>query len=596
MTSKLILAILMVAAASHAVVEEIVPRLSADDLAVRTQADLDLLAACSNAGRPGAEEERKAISLEICQILQGGVPMSAMQPLIRNLERIGGEEAIPVLEKLLNHQDEQVRDDARRALSLNPSPAAGQVLGAQLKMRKARTPRESAGLIQALGERREAGASNLIAVQLSSRDEEVFIATVKALGLLGEDDGIRALAAQRAKEKGFRLAQINDALFFTDRKAVFEKLYAPGEPDDIRATALLGLLVNGELNAAPEAMGSGNPALQTAVIEAASQSQEPKLYSLVAASLATLSPALQVQAMGVLEFSGTRTYARVVEPLVASSEGKVPDAAAQALARIGMASSVQPLLVSGSREARRALGMLDGQGVDAMLEKEAAKGGDDARRAVAIEALAMRGRRDLMPQFLAFAKEDGKAVSSAGVDAAGLIGDVSNLEALTQLMIEKETSPLSRDILGAIVKITRRSSEPGKAVAVLSGRLDGASPRSQSNILQALVQTGSSEALAPVAAACKSKDEALQKQAVKLLSGWDDKNALPTLIELGSDESLSLANHVTLMRGVSRLLAGQKKPDQNMGALALEACRRPEERQMIEDVLGAPQEKKKKKK
>jgi HEAT repeat protein len=292
-----------------------------------------------------------------------------------------------------------------------------------------------------------------------------------------------------------------------------------------------------------------------------------------------------LQALGALEFSGNRSYATVVEPLLKSDDPLVQDNASRALARIGTANSVAPLIANGRKDARRALGQLDVKGVDKTLEKIAATGNDNTR-ATAIEALAIRGRQDLMPAFFKYAAADGKETSKAAFKAIGMIGDLSNLQQLTQLMIAKEGDPVSRDILQAIVEIMRRSTEPAKAVEILVAQMNGASPRSQANILQALVQTGSKEALEPVAEACKASDEALQKQAVKLLGGWKNDSGLPAMIELAGDDSLSLANHVTIMRGVSRLLAGQRRPNTKLADQALEVCRRSEEKQMIRDVIG----------
>ncbi len=106
-------------------------------------------------------------------------------------------------------------------------------------------------------------------------------------------------------------------------------------------------------------------------------------------------------------------------------------------------------------------------------------------------------------------------------------------------------------------------------------------------MLQALGQTGSKEALVWLAKACRSSDEKLQKTAIKLLGGWKDKNGIPTMLELAGDDSIALANHVTLMRGVSRLLAAEnpKRLKRPLVEQALETCRRSEEKEAIQATL-----------
>ncbi|MEA2069139.1 MAG: hypothetical protein U9P12_08065, partial [Verrucomicrobiota bacterium] len=63
MKLKTLLSILLLANVSQAAIQDIVPKLSADDLEVQTDARLELLAVSSHAGRPGADAERKAVCL-----------------------------------------------------------------------------------------------------------------------------------------------------------------------------------------------------------------------------------------------------------------------------------------------------------------------------------------------------------------------------------------------------------------------------------------------------------------------------------------------------------------------------------------------------
>jgi HEAT repeat protein len=584
MVKKTLFTLLLSVAVSLAAVKELVPNLTSENMEVQSKARLDLLAVCSEAGKPGNEDARKAVCLEICQLLETKQPaVEVMHQLLLNLERIGGAESVPTLAKLLNHKEEFIRDDARRALVVNPSEEAALALGTHLKKRKARSSQETAGLITALAERKQAGASNLITGALGSSDEDVFYAAVKALGRLNEPAGIQALVTQRAKEDGFRKTQIDAALFSSGNKEVLEKLYADGDTDQVRAVALLNLMLLGDAGKAAEAMASGVAGLQVAIIEAALQSKSTEAYDVIAANLGTLPHHIQLRAVAALEFSGNKKYASSVEPLLKSGDIMIQDTAARALAKIGTAGSVEALMANGRGDARRALGQLNIDGVDEALEAIAATGSDDNSRAVAIEVLAMRGRRDLIPQFFDYAASGSPATAKAAVMAIGKVGDFSNVDALADLMIAKESDRLSRDILGVIVDILRASTETVKAVDVLVLKMDGASPRSQSNILQAMAQSGSMEAMEPILDACRSPDEKLQKLAVKLLAAWPSMNGLEYMLELASDESLSLANHVTLMRGVSRLYAAEPawrlKKDEVQ--TAMDVCRRPEERDAL---------------
>ncbi len=585
MKKTIILSLLFLAGASHATIRELVEPLDSSDLSIQTEANAALFAECSKAGRPGAETERVALCKEITALLAKGCSAPVATQLVRNLQRIGAEESVPELAAMLRKTDFPLRDDVRQALAINPSPAAGKALRSELK--KSKDPRWTAGLIVALGERSEVGASTLIAPYLSSNDPFVFTAAAKALGRLAEPEGIQALLSRREKEAGARRMVLTAELFETNRKEVYQQLHAATESEEVRAVALLGLTMNNDRKAAVTAMASGRADFQTTVIEAASQLGDDGLYRLLAKGLNQFPPHLQVQALGVLEFSGEKKYSSVMVSLLASKDADVRVSAAKALSRVGTADAVQPMLAAGveNDEAKKALGMIDAEGVDEVLLK-AAKSGDGAQRSVAIEALALRGRTEMMDRFFAYADDSDEQVAKAAVLAIKILGRDQDLGAVVDLMLAHEKSPLSRDLLKASVFIVRRAENQGDMVSVMVKRMSGASPRGQALVLQALAQIGSAEALEPVVKAAQSSDESLRKQAVKLLGNWPNDKAVPALLQIAGEPSAPLNDHVMAIRGISRLLAGQKKLNEEAAIQALEICRRSDEKKLILGVLG----------
>jgi HEAT repeat protein len=583
MKKTTILLLLFLAGISHASIQEIAEQLGSTNLMVQTEAQGKLLTDCSNAGRPGAEAERKAICEEICEVLKTDLPAPVASQLVHNLQRIGGKESVATLVSMLGSSDLHLRDDVRQALAVNPSSKAGKALKAELK--KAKEPRWTAGLIMAFGERDDARTSKTIVPYLESNDPQVFTATAKTLTQLGESRGIKAMAKRRAKEDGERKATLTAALFETDREDVFKKLYDEKESDEVRAVALVGLVLNNKRNVATDAMASGNAGFQSAVIEAASQSKDEALYALLAKNLDHLPSHLQTQALGVLEFSGDKQYSCTIVPLLVSTDSYVQTAAAQALSKIGTADAIPALLASGTEEAKKAMGLIDAKGVDDALML-AAESGDGARRAVAIEALALRGHVQLMDQFFAYSAESGEQVAKAAVLAIDILGRDEDLDQVIALLLANEKSALSRNILKAAVSITRRSLQQDKAVEVLVGRLSVASPQGQALILKVLAQVGSPVALVPVAQAVQTDDEVLRKQVVKLLGNWPNTNAVPVLLEIAADDSASLADHVVSIRGISRLLSSQKKIDEEVAIKALGICRRSDEKKLMLGVLA----------
>ena len=94
MIKKTLITLLLAVAVSQAAVKDLIPNLTSDNLDVQTQARLDLLAVCSDAGKPDHEQVRKAVCLEICEILSSRQDeVLVMHQMLLNLERIGDEAA-----------------------------------------------------------------------------------------------------------------------------------------------------------------------------------------------------------------------------------------------------------------------------------------------------------------------------------------------------------------------------------------------------------------------------------------------------------------------------------------------------------------------
>ena len=80
------------------------------------------------ASRPGADADRAACSKAIAARLGPQSGPLGRAWMLRQLERIGREEAVPQIAQLLTDNDALVRESARRALQKNPSNEANAAL------------------------------------------------------------------------------------------------------------------------------------------------------------------------------------------------------------------------------------------------------------------------------------------------------------------------------------------------------------------------------------------------------------------------------------------------------------------------------------
>jgi len=142
------------------VMRELARKLGGQDLFARGEAAKELDALCNQASRPGAESEREAICRAMAANTGSDTPKPARLWLLRQIERYGGAEVVPALVKLMEDDDELVRQHALMALANNRSDIATE------KLTEALEEADSHGrvaILNALGYRRDPKAIAAIA-------------------------------------------------------------------------------------------------------------------------------------------------------------------------------------------------------------------------------------------------------------------------------------------------------------------------------------------------------------------------------------------------------------------------------------------------
>jgi len=580
-------AMAVIVTAAWAGMTELVPKLSSDDMNVRYQAQSDLMTAASQAGRPGAENERKAFCLEICSQLSDECPLAAAYQLVRQLQRIGGEESVPTLTKLLKHPDVHLRDDARQALEVNPSPRAAEPLLAELKT--AKDPRWIAGLINSLGVRRERRAVDLIIPYLTDKNIFVAEATVKSLAMMADESSISALMKAEKDAEGNRKelyrSGLFDAAYFSIRSGnialanrVYREFMEPGNPDKVRAVALIGLMKNNpaEVLSLAKQFLADSDTLKAAVIEAASQIHHSGLNRLIAGKLGMFPEKVQGRALKMLEFSGDRNLANAIVPLLKSANETVRDAAADALSKIGTVECVDKLLETEGDAALNALVCLNVDGVNDHLNRIGSPRANDV--------LAKRGDPHVMKKLLTAAGGTDEQAATAALKTLKDVAGPEELEGVLDIMLKKSSAPAARQVLGVVVAIVDRHKSP-ETTALLVNRLDRTDAEGKALLYQALARVGSDEALAPVAAAAKS-----DKDAFSALCKWTNARAVQPLLEIAAETDRPLNEHVQALRAVARQISAKdaRAPGGNVQACekALSIARRSDEKKAIIGALG----------
>jgi len=312
-------------------------------------------------------------------------------------------------------------------------------------------------------------------------------------------------------------------------------------------------------------------------------------------TFAALLPKLPPDAQaGLLEALGDRKDAAArpaVLEMLASSEEAVRAAALRALGALGTAAEV-PLLAgkldSGSelekKAARQSLIRL--RPADANRAIVAALGeGKPNVRVQLLDVLATRNAKEALPSVLAGVKDPERSVRLAALGALRFMADEKNTAEIVKIVKATTDDGERRKAALALLAVCSRSRQ--KCTEALVAGLAGADVPSRIVLLRGLGRAGGAASLEAVVGCLNSEDQPVCDEAVRMLSIWPDKNAVPHLLKIAST-SQSLRHQVLAIRGLVRLASPEKdKPaDLKMLSDVISLAKRPQEKCLVLGVLG----------
>jgi len=234
-------------AAEKKAVNELIPKLADPKVENRYSAQMALQDMASNASKPGRGAARKRLGKVLAaKAADPSVPQPARVWIVRQLENMGGAEAVNALTKVMNamnDEDAELRECARRALEKNPAPAATASLRAALE--KASDTTWKIGLMNSLGQRADAKSVKLIAKGLG--EAKTAPAAALALGNIANSAAVEALWGAFGHPPGVGEALINAANKLRAKgdtaraKAIYQRMAAEAKSKSLRAAAEFGL-------------------------------------------------------------------------------------------------------------------------------------------------------------------------------------------------------------------------------------------------------------------------------------------------------------------------------------------------------------------
>lgn len=609
----------MVRAGGEESVNELILRLAATNVEERYAAQMELQALAAKASRPEANAERAELAKVLsAKAADATVPQPARVWIVRQLEYIGADESVAALTGLMGGSDAELRECARRALEKNPASAATESLRAALE--KGGEASWRIGLMQSLGERRDAASAFLIGQNLNSADTTV--AAAEALGKIASEPAIKALwMAWENPQRGrylnkqptdeevskvfdLKMAVVPKALVAAANEleakgearqaaAIYGKLYAKSASAPVRAAAALTGLAKADPAAAKkllaEAFSSNDPRLETAALSAARE----VCGKGASAALADMLPKLDASAKIVVLPALDAAAEKQVIAMASDANEAVGLAALETLGRIGDADSVPFLLDTASEKnsdrqkaAAGALARLSDSGAGEAIAKSAAQG-EARHRVAAINALGARDDTAAVPALWGCAAESDRAVSKAACGALGKLCTDGDIDKLARLALAGTTPGAE----GALESVVSRAKDKPAAAHKLMALVAGATPEQLAVLFDSLAIVGGSEGLNAIESSTSNSNDQIKDAAIRALANWPDYEATAPLLAIAADANARPVHKVLAIQGVVRLVkaADKETAEARLDAAlaAMKAARRDQEKQLVLSALAA---------
>lgn len=449
------------------------------------------------------------------------------------------------------------------------------------------------GILDAIGTRGISGAVPALASLINDADSATAAAAASALGQIGGQVALNALAQAReplatALLKA-RLAASAKADAATAAQVAGEIYRNSAAPLGQRSVALRQLIAANPAGTVEEihtALTGSEPAFHAAAIESVRSLPVADAGAKLAARLGSYAPAVQISLIAAL---GNRNDASAVPGLLAAldqADAGVRLAALDALGRLpghtNTARKLATLATSEGEEAKAAsaaLARLNGPGLDDFIRAGAATEGDNALRAVFIQQIAERNLTDAIPFLLSLRSSPVESLRLEALDALRLIAAPSDQKAVIDWAVGASSrTEQSRAVRALITIILRDGAVETRAAPVVAALIAGDDAARQI-LLPVLSRATGSAALAVAGELARNTNEAVASAATAELARWPDASTLPVLVDLAlatKSESVRTA----AVQGAARFLS-QRTP-------AVADKRSAQTRALLELPLGAP--------
>ncbi|MFO8014644.1 MAG: HEAT repeat domain-containing protein [Phycisphaerae bacterium] len=592
-------------AAYRTVLNHLLPAMGSENANERGEAQRRFEDVALAAGRPGADVRREALGTVMAEALGKTDNVEARVWLLRQLQYIGGAEAVPALVKAMASDNARVAECARRALQRNDSDAAVDALRDALA--KATKADAQVALINAVADRRDAKAVALIARHLTASNPDVARAAAAGLGSIGTEAAADALQKARKAARGEVRTVVLDSLLRCGGHlldagkadaayAVYASLNEKALPGRVRMGAIRGMAL-ARPTQAPDlltrVMTGPNPALRryalTQVSEAPGGEATTRAF---AAMLPKLAPDEQEALVRELADRGDPAAKPAVLRAVGSETEAVRAAAVAAMGKLGGPDDVVRLAQMAAKAegdvkkaALQSLVRLRGKGVDAAMIEALGKVQPGAR-AELIAALADRQADGVAGRLAAYLDDPDTGVRVATAQALGRIGGCQTIGPLAGV-VAGEDGKARGAAAKAIQSLCDRNKDKAACAKALVGAIERAPAGAKPHLIAALPRTGTDTALDAARSALGSGEAGVREAAIRALADWPTAAPVDDLLGLVKTAEKD-AHKILALRGYVRLVAMAECSEDRKAEMykqAMAAAKRAQEKRMVLSAL-----------
>ncbi len=537
--------------------------------------------------------------LQMIAALKTELPRNEKITLCHELGRVGTKAAIAPLAALLDNAE--LAHAARYGLEMIPDPAVDEALREAAGRLKGQL---LVGVLQSIGNRRDAKAVSLLAKCLGDADQAIVIAAATALGKIGTPAAAEALKPMLgtcpSAAEAYLACAVGAQKPKTARSLYTDILKVKGTvPKSVRMAALRGHMLSSgsdDMDLWETTIQSEDPDETDIALRTALDFPKSEKVTKSLAKMLSKIPAKQIRLCEVLAERGDPAAEKDLFALAKGGGTNDPEArlaAATALTRLGCVS-VLPILTELaavdnaelSARARAVLVGFSGKEGDAailvLLDNPEAN-----KRLVGI-TLAASGRvTAAVPKLLSLTSDADAKVSDASFKALGDLAGAGDVPALLSIVEKTAGAEAATRALSAVC-VRLAGSGTGSALEPVVAAYGKAQGKVKYALLRAVCSTGNAQALDMARAAItQSADAELKEAAMRLLCDWKTCEALPELEKI-AQEATSERLKILALRGYVRLCMLEPVSQEDKEAAMIRArgwAIRDEERTMIDATL-----------